>query len=1101
MARGLFLDDDIARLKQGRYSGEEAELRRELSLRDFKLRLPTLRAGVGPSIHSWLGVPALRSSRASKGGARPFHLHHSTVSKAESSRSVARKDRIYFAISRGQVPAAREAAGKSLKWQRSAKCWYVPAGSAASLRLVTRYTLAPPPDRAPSQSSKPLGTAAAHQRYIERESAQARGEDGGAVYSLGTIGEDTAERAAFWNAVEGRERADGLVQCRVVAELPHELGRESQRAVMDEFMETFADRGLPAHGVIHRPDAERGLAGQAGAFHPASERRRGGGDPRNVHVHVVYHDRPCERRGPGEWEFAPRKDREARGPSWIRALRERWAAACNAALEREGRETRFHPGSYEDLGIEKLPQSHLGPVLSAFERQGRATDRGTVNLICERDWERRQALAEGVELAEQSVSWLRRLTELEAPAGEGEAAARRLFEGRVGELDRRSAAFDADAVVAGRDRAGRRERAEAMWAHATRQAARGGEHAETWRRIAEAAGESVVEQGGRRAGAHSLSEYAAREAAAGGDGAGHWRHVADVTSAAALEEKLAHPESEPARPSDGRTARRLDAACRAGERRLGAARLLDRRRRIAGEIGRPAAAEQGPPLPTLDKTAARHLDRLVAARAGQRRAGEAAAEIAALGEAASPFDVEVRQELELNREELRDREARHRADLREALAPSLGEHVPAAVDALIAAREKEAAARAAYSNSEWAAAAAPRPVPLPTLDEVTARHLDRLIAARAGQRRADEAAAEIAALGEAASPFDVEVREELELSREELRDREARHREDLREALAPSLGEHAPAAVEALLAAREKERAESAAGATATAAAAAPATMPAQPLESPRQLERRRRRELRGHLSPLFGEAAARRTIDAMVSGAEGGGEAVAVARGADGALTLFPPRPTGPEGPLVTGAQRALRSLLAARAQQGRAREAADEIAVKGPEKSRRDEEIWQELQLGEEELRRREAERRDELVRHLAPAFGCDAEETAAALIECAALGAGALVLRRPEGGVATKAPAGGKAFDAPAAADCFRLLLSARQAVREDGDAGTGRGERERGRALRRELRELDTRIAETPVALRMARREGLEAEIAENVRRARRPRRSRGRDEGR
>ena len=400
----LFLDDDLAELRQGRYSGEEAELRRELSTRDFSLKLPGLRNALGPSIGSWLGVPALRSSRPSANGARTFHLHHSTVSKSASERSVAKPGRVYFEISRGQASAAREAAGGQLKWQPSAKSWWAPAGTGATARLAARYSVAAPPRRVPSPTARPPGRASAHQRYIERESAPARTGEG-AVYSRGTIGDSTEERAAFWNEVEGRERSDGLVQCRIVAELPHELrdDPELQQQAMDEFMDTFAGRSLPAHGVIHRPDAER--------------RPEGGGDIRNLHAHIVYHDRPCERTAPRAWEFAGRKDREARGPAWIRELRERWAGSCNSALEKVQTQTRFHAGSYADLGIEKIPQTHLGPINSAFERQGRATLPGTVNLLCEREWERRQELAESVRLSEASVIWLRRLAAAEEPTG------------------------------------------------------------------------------------------------------------------------------------------------------------------------------------------------------------------------------------------------------------------------------------------------------------------------------------------------------------------------------------------------------------------------------------------------------------------------------------------------------------------------------------------------------------------------------------------------------------------------------------------------------------------------------------------------------------
>ena len=689
-SKSLFLDDDLAQLRQGRYSGEEAELRRELSGRDFSVRLPGLRNALGPSIGTWLGVPAMRSSRPSVNGSRTFHLHHSTVSKNASSRSVAKPGRVYFEVPRGQATAARERSGGQLKWQPSAKSWWSPAGSPATTRLAARYAIAPPPRRAPSPSARPPGRASAHQRYIERESAPVR-TDEGVVYSRGTIGDSTEERAAFWNAVEGRERSDGLVQCRIVAELPHELRGEPelQQEVMDKFMESLTERLLPAHGVIHRPDAER--------------RPEGGGDIRNLHAHIVYHDRPCERTAPGAWEFAERKDREARGPAWIRELRERWAGACNSALERVQTPTRFHAGSYADLGIEKIPQMHLGPMHSAFERQGRATMPGTINLLCEREWERRQELAEDVRLSEASATWLRRLAAADKPTGAAGREAWRVLNERVSELDARSAVFDATGAIARRDGDGRRARAESMRAHATRQAARGGGAGRQWARISEAAGDAA--RPGERAARTDRLRASADRSAAG----------RAVVAAAARDEILAAGR----RPS----ARRLVAACRASERRLDAARLLDRRTEIVAETGAPGKRSAGAALPELNERDAPKLRRVVGLRGGlaalDERLEKPAGEDGAL-------DAERRPLYEDERRLMVRREARARRELVEVLTRSFGDEAPAVAEALANAAGAPKAAAGPASPPESGAA-------LPELQFDYAAELDRTAAH--GQRR------------------------------------------------------------------------------------------------------------------------------------------------------------------------------------------------------------------------------------------------------------------------------------------------------------------------------------------------------------------------------
>ena len=64
------------------------------------------------------------------------------------------------------------------------------------------------------------GAAAAFQAYVERH-----GESDGLLTDtagpllLSTIGDSTAERQAFWTAVEQREHADGRVQARLVIEV------------------------------------------------------------------------------------------------------------------------------------------------------------------------------------------------------------------------------------------------------------------------------------------------------------------------------------------------------------------------------------------------------------------------------------------------------------------------------------------------------------------------------------------------------------------------------------------------------------------------------------------------------------------------------------------------------------------------------------------------------------------------------------------------------------------------------------------------------------------------------------------------------------------
>ncbi|MGC2853840.1 MobA/MobL family protein [Novispirillum sp. DQ9] len=199
------------------------------------------------------------------------------------------------------------------------------------------------------------------------------GPDGG-----GRKGVPTAEEAeAFWLAVYGAERRDGRVQSRLAVEVPHELPPGLVRLALARFCEEFWDHGLPFYAVVHKP----GLTS----------------DPRNVHAHILYHDRPALRRPDGGWDFAQAKAAVTRDIDWVRTLRERWSEVINEALDiaaesaaaagRDGPEKRYDPRSFAAVGIAKRPSLHLGPKWAALERQGVPTKVGAYNAQCELGWQ------------------------------------------------------------------------------------------------------------------------------------------------------------------------------------------------------------------------------------------------------------------------------------------------------------------------------------------------------------------------------------------------------------------------------------------------------------------------------------------------------------------------------------------------------------------------------------------------------------------------------------------------------------------------------------------------------------------------------------------
>lgn len=228
-----------------------------------------------------------------------------------------------------------------------------------------------------------------HQRYLEDGNVELHGRR---PISFGTIGDTPEERDEFWRVVEATSRRNGILQHRIICELPWELTPAAHAEIMQEFSKVFTERELPFWIVVHAPDKHN--------------------DARNFHAHIVYYHRPSKRLEDGQWDFAfsvidrdkhghcrrkfPRrrpfdrrtyeKDTErvvdgkvVRVPGWYRELRETYCKIMNDALARAGVSKRYTPLSYAKLGVKKRPSEHLGPKCAARERSGKQTGRGGDN--------------------------------------------------------------------------------------------------------------------------------------------------------------------------------------------------------------------------------------------------------------------------------------------------------------------------------------------------------------------------------------------------------------------------------------------------------------------------------------------------------------------------------------------------------------------------------------------------------------------------------------------------------------------------------------------------------------------------------------------------
>ncbi|MBS7671541.1 MobA/MobL family protein [Croceicoccus gelatinilyticus] len=209
----------------------------------------------------------------------------------------------------------------------------------------------------------------------------------------------------------------GRVQFRIVGELPYEVDHEARVRILKGFTEEFERRNLPFIAVMHAPDHTN--------------------DDRNWHFHLVYHDRPAkrftaqpedhlqepnEKAGPkkqrqheiaeqaindpairqhvGQWDFTvpwtyrkpnrhmmktnpfeQQKDREVTRASFIPTLRRQLANLTNNELAAAGVARRLDPRRYDQMGIEKEADEHLGTQASRFESLGVPTEKGLRNEL------------------------------------------------------------------------------------------------------------------------------------------------------------------------------------------------------------------------------------------------------------------------------------------------------------------------------------------------------------------------------------------------------------------------------------------------------------------------------------------------------------------------------------------------------------------------------------------------------------------------------------------------------------------------------------------------------------------------------------------------
>ena len=192
-----------------------------------------------------------------------------------------------------------------------------------------------------------------------------------------------ADRSKLWNKVEEIEkRHDAQLSREMIIAIPRELERENQIALVRQHVQSsYVDRGMIADINLHHLDGD------------------------NPHAHVMLTMRELKIDERGSVSFG-NKDRTWNHKKLIETQKKEWEILTNQYLERAEIETRIDSRSYEEQGIARIPQVHVGAVAWRLEQQGIATVPG--------DHNRQVAAAnQAIELAQTQIATAQANIEIE----------------------------------------------------------------------------------------------------------------------------------------------------------------------------------------------------------------------------------------------------------------------------------------------------------------------------------------------------------------------------------------------------------------------------------------------------------------------------------------------------------------------------------------------------------------------------------------------------------------------------------------------------------------------------------------------------------------
>ena len=168
-----------------------------------------------------------------------------------------------------------------------------------------------------------------------------------------------ADPRAYWQSADKHERANGTLFRQVMFALPKELAMQEQTHLADQFAQQLCRaQCLPYSFAVH----------DLGKHNP--------------HCHLIISERMNDgiARSADTWFRRTNKKNPERGGAvkadiggnrkeWLEATRTSWEQCANHALENAGHDTRIDCRTLEAQGIDRIPQTKLGPNVLAMEKR------------------------------------------------------------------------------------------------------------------------------------------------------------------------------------------------------------------------------------------------------------------------------------------------------------------------------------------------------------------------------------------------------------------------------------------------------------------------------------------------------------------------------------------------------------------------------------------------------------------------------------------------------------------------------------------------------------------------------------------------------------